>query len=247
MKKGIIYYTDNQLNVKIAHLVQKQLKEISKSRNIPIVCSSLKKMTFGDINIDFPNLKRGHLTMFTQILGALEASNSDVVFFCEHDILYHPTHFDFTPPKTDVYYYNTNAWKVRLSDLHAFWVDDWMPLSSLCGSRMLLVGHYKRRIAKMIKNQKGAEALGLPIKSDGYSKHMGYEPGLHMYPRGVDDYKAEPWHSSSPNIDLRHDNNFTKARWSPSQYHNKENVKGWKEIEVEDVPGWENLRKLLSV
>ena len=68
LTKGIIFYTDNQLNLKIAHRVQRQLKRIE----LPIVSVSLKPMTFGK-NTCLP-LKRGHLTMFKHILTALETS-----------------------------------------------------------------------------------------------------------------------------------------------------------------------------
>ena len=51
--------------------------------------------------------------MFKQILAGLEALDTDIVFFCEHDVLYYPSHFDFRPLKKDVIYYNTNVWKVR--------------------------------------------------------------------------------------------------------------------------------------
>ena len=57
--------------------------------------------------------------MFKQILVALEASESDIVYFCEADVLYHPSHFDFTPSKKDVFYYNENVWKLDAKTGHA--------------------------------------------------------------------------------------------------------------------------------
>jgi len=132
--KGIVFYTDNQLKVKIAHQVQNQLKEISKTKNIPIVSVSLKPMPhFGNKNIHLP-LERGYLTMFKQILAGLEASNADIIFFAEHDVLYHPSHFDFIPPKKDIFYYNQNWWRVRTTDGFAVhW--DANQVSGLCAYR----------------------------------------------------------------------------------------------------------------
>ncbi|MGD0523201.1 MAG: glycosyltransferase [Candidatus Microgenomates bacterium] len=69
-KKGIIFYTDNQLKIKIAHAVQHQLKKISETKRIPIVSASLKPMPHFGKNIYFPHLKRGYLAYFTQIMGA---------------------------------------------------------------------------------------------------------------------------------------------------------------------------------
>src|SRR3989344_8281105 len=56
-KKGIIYYTDNQLNLKIAHRVQNQIRKISKEKNIPIVSASLKPMDKMGKNIHIKGLK----------------------------------------------------------------------------------------------------------------------------------------------------------------------------------------------
>ena len=102
-KKGIIFYTDNQLNLKIAHAVQDAIRRV----NLPIVSVSLKPMPHFGKNIYLP-LKRGYLTMFTQILTALEASDAQIIYFCEHDNIVHPSRFEFTPPKKDVWYYNLN-------------------------------------------------------------------------------------------------------------------------------------------
>ena len=121
-EKGIAFYTDNQLDEKIAKPVRDQLLKISQEKKINIVSSSLKKMDFGIKNVRFPSLKKGYLSMFKQILGALENSRADIIFFCEHDILYNPSHFDFMPPEKDTFYYNQNVWYLR-QDGHALHYD----------------------------------------------------------------------------------------------------------------------------
>lgn len=245
MTKGIIFFTDNQLNLKIAHIVQKQLSSISIGKKIPIVSCSLKKMKFGTKNIYFPHLKRGFLTMFKQILGGLENTDRDIIFFCEHDVLYHPTHFDFIPPENNVYYYNTNVWKLMLPDGFAFKYDNCRQVSGLCGYRELLTGHYKRRIAKIEQNQRDLAAMGLEIKNEGMSKHMGFEPGLHMKPRGVDEYRADTWQSPLPNIDIRHGRNLSRTRNHPSQFHKQDVITGWQETTIDKIPGWKNLNIII--
>jgi len=239
LSKGIIYYTDNELDEEINTKVKKQLKKISEDKKIPIVSSSLQPINFGDKNISHPHLKRSRLTLFKQILAALEASTAETVFFCEHDVLYHPSHFDFVPPRQDVYYYNTNVWKVRWSDHHALWVDDCKQLSGLCGNREFLIRHYKRRLEIILQRQKEILALGEELVDDGISKYMGYEPGLHSYPRGVDDYPVEAWQSPFPIIDIRHDNNFTKSRWTKEEFKEQKYTEGWTESSAEKIPGWE--------
>lgn len=219
--KGIIYYTDNRLNVKLAKAVQKQ---IARS-GLPIVSASLKPMTFGK-NIHLP-LKRGYLTMFKQILAALEAIDTDVVFFCEHDVLYHPSHFEFTPTKDDVYYYNTNVWKLRLNDGFAYRVNDCRQLSGLCANRDLLIKHYKERIRR--------------VEAEGFSVRMGFEPGTHNRAERVDDYKSERWESEDPNVDICHGSNLTPNRWSPEEFRNKFYTEGWRESNINEIPGWDRI------
>jgi len=215
--KGIIYYTDNSLDESILNACQSQISRVG----LPIVSSSLKKINFGK-NIVFPSLKKGHLAMFTQILGALENSTAKYIFFCEHDCLYHASHFDFTPPKDDTFYYNTNVWKVRYEDGHALRADDWKQTSGLCANRKLLIEEYKRRVDL--------------VKEVGYKRGMGFEPGTH-------EKTAEAWASEFPNIDIRHDKNLTPNRWRKDQFRNKIYTEGW--TEAIEVPDWGNTAELM--
>ena len=89
----MLYYTDNQLDPGIMKACQDQLKQSVNGHRI--VSVSLQPIDFGD-NIAL-SMERGYLTMFKQILAGLEEMDCDIVFFAEHDILYHPTHFEFTP------------------------------------------------------------------------------------------------------------------------------------------------------
>src|SRR5438309_572664 len=108
-RKSIIFYTDDRLDPKIANAVQTQLNTIG----LPMVSVSLKEMTKLRGMGYILDLERGYLTMFKQILTALNASKSDIIYFCEHDVLYPKEHFDFIPPDYDKFYYDLNWWKVR--------------------------------------------------------------------------------------------------------------------------------------
>jgi hypothetical protein len=66
--------------------------------------------------------------------------------------------------------------------------------------------------------------------------NMGFEPGCHRPPRGVDDFKADRWMSEFPNVDIRHDKNLTPTRWSTDLFRNKNSCKGW--TLVDEIPGW---------
>jgi glycosyltransferase involved in cell wall biosynthesis len=221
-QKGIIFYTDNQLNLKIAHKVQKQLKKIG----LPIVSASLKPMGFGDKNVTLP-LQRGVLTMFKQILAALEASDAEIVYFCEHDCLYSPSHFDFTPPRKDVWYYNENVWKVDSKTGRALHYDC-KQVSGICVYRELAIKHYRKRIEM--------------VEKSGYTSRMGYEPGTHHRPERVDDSTAEGFKSAYPNVDIRHDGNLSPTRWNKEEFRNQKNTQGWIEGTIKDIPGWPDLR-----
>lgn len=217
--KGIVFYTDNKVSLKVASKVQKQLKKIG----LPIVSSSLKPMPHMGINIFMP-LQRGYLTMFKQQLAALEKSTTEIIFFCEHDVLYHPSHFDFTPARKDVIYYNTNIWKVNNENGHAVRVDVAQQVSGLCAYRETLIKEYRNRINRV-------ERMGK------FERGWGFEPGTKSIARGgFSNMTAENWETSAPNIDIRGDWNLTANRWSPEEYRNPANAAGWRE--TDEIPGW---------
>ena len=223
--KEIIFYTDNELNPKIANEVQRNLQEISSHKGIPILSSSLKPMPhFGTTNIHFPGLKRSHRAMFQQIISAVENSTADIIFFCEHDVLYHPSHFDFIPPKEDKFYYNQNWWMLRLTDGHAIRYDS-CKQSALCAYRELLVEEYNKR-------EKYA-------KETRYRRNFWYEPGT----RSDDNFGV--WKSSYPIIDVRHDHNLTRSYWKQSKFRDKSTCQNWMETD-DEIPGWGKTKEIIS-
>ena len=159
--------------------------------------------------------------MFKQILAGLEALDTDIVFFCEHDVLYHPSHFEFIPPTNNTYYYNTNVWKVDVKTGNCLHYDC-QQTSGLCADRELLLRHYRERVRR--------------VEAEGFTRRMGFEPGTHNRKERVDDYKAESWRSECPNVDIRHDKNLTPNRWRKEQFRNQRYTKGW--TEADEIPGW---------
>jgi len=237
-KKGIIYYTDNRLNLKIAHLVQRQLSKISRRKGIPIVSSSLKPMGFGK-NIHVP-LLRGYSTMFKQILAALEASEADVIFFCEHDVLYHPSHFDFTPTDKNTFYYNPNVWFLRSADGHALHYDA-NQLSGLCVYRQAAITHFKERVEM---TQKAFEELS-PVDFGRFIRVMGFEPMTHGRIKWKNTFKLGIWKSEYPNVDIRHPANSTGQRWTKDKFRNQKFTQGWTESD-DEIPGWGKTSELIK-
>lgn len=220
LTKGLVYYSDSRLDPVIAAAVQRQLRRCADGR--PIVSVTLQPTDFAT-NLVLP-LERGYLTMFKQILAGLEHLTTDIVFLVEHDVLYHPTHFDFTPAAPDVYYYNQHTWKVDAQTGRAvhYLCNQ---TSGLCASRALLVEHYRARVAR--------------VEREGFTRAMGFEPGTHRRPRGIDDVPHAIYMSPYPNIDIRHTTNLTQSRWSPDQFRNQKFCQGW--TEATEVPGWGNV------
>jgi len=58
-----------------------------------------------------------------------------------------------------------------------------------------------------------------------FNKH--YEPQ-----RGRESFKSE-----YPNVDIRHENNFTKSRWTKEEFKNQKFTEGW--TESDKVEGWD--------
>lgn len=230
--KGVVYYTDNRLDGQIMRVCQKQITRGIKEKHV--VSASLKPMEFG-VNVVLERT-RGILTMFKQILTGLEASvRAKVVFFCEHDILYHPSHFDFVPPREDAFYYNENTWKVCAETGQALFYYC-KQTSGLCAWRDVLIEHYRNRIAKVEDNARILLERGEKVRRDGFSQHMGFEPGCHRPPRGVDNYPALRYMSEYPNIDIRHKYNLTPNRWNQDEFRDPKSCLGW--TLADEVPGW---------
>jgi len=216
--RGAIYYSDCRPDSLILEACRGQL--LSATGGLPIVSCTLKPVGLG-LNIVLP-LERGYLTMARQILIALEMSSSDVIFFAEHDIAYHASHFQFVPPRDDCFYYNQNVWKVDVDSGRAlFYYAN--QLSGLCAYRPLLLEHFRARVAK--------------IEKDGFTRSMGFEPGTRKIRHGgIDDRQFATWMSDVPNIDIRHRDTLTPSRWKKELFRNQRYTAGWTEADA--VPGW---------
>lgn len=218
MNKTILYYTCNEHRPDIEQACRKQLLKAE----LPIVSVSLNfKINFGDVQIVMEG-RRSPEMMHEQILRGLKEIDAGYVFLCESDVLYHPSHFDFQPPTRNVFYYNENTYKV---DYATGWTVFYYTkqVSGLCADSDILFEHYEKRVKR--------------IREEGkFDRKIGYEPGCHQFPRGIDDRKAERWMSDYPNLDIRHDRNITKSKRSLLDFRDKRTSEGWKE--VESVPYW---------
>lgn len=228
--KSICYYTHNICDEKIFSAVQ---KTILKS-GLPIVSCSLKPIDFGE-NIVL-DLAPGVITMTKQILTALEASEAKYVFFCEHDVLYHESHFDFTPPTDDTYYYNTNVWRWDFPNDRLIGYDGLKSLSGLCCNRELALNHYRKKL-ELIEKEGWDNG-----RDPRWARVIGYEPGKERKRGGFLDEKKDTWNSKYPLIDIRHTGTITKPKVTLDSFKHK--PENWKEISFSSLEGW-NFKGLL--
>lgn len=230
--KGVVYYTDNDIDPKLFETCQKQILKGIKEKHI--VSVSLKPIGFGT-NIIIPS-QRGYITMTKQILTGVKKSQSDVIFLCEHDVLYHPTHFDFVPLEQSKFYYNVNVWRIRISDGYAIKTDDCRQLSGLCAYRSLLLEYLEKRLQLL-------EMANVNTSEEEFNKYvrlMGFEPGTHNRIMNLK-YESTIYSSNFSNLDIRHDKNLTPSRWSKDQFRNQKFTKGWTESNINKIEGWSNL------
>src|SRR3990167_1690675 len=237
MTKGCIYYSDGRLDPNMLRVCQKQLREAFDGE---IVSVTLVPMDFGR-NIVLENRVRSYPTMIEQILTALEASTSDIVFFTEHDVLYHPSHFEIEPEHRDKFYYNCNNWRWRWETEVAVTYNYLTSLSMLCCNRDLAIEHYKLRM-------KHIEAMGMDAhrgREPRWARRWGYEPGTKPIRRGgFSDEEHIKWWSEFPNIDIRHKGTFSHPKTFLEEFKHKP-TESWKEININDIPGW-NLKELFK-
>jgi len=159
---------------------------------------------------------KSYSQMVKQIIDCLERSQEDHVFFCEHDVLYNPTHFDFTPPRDDIFYYNSNVWRWDYPKDRYITYDRLICLSGMCVNRLFALDHFKRRLKVIPDN-------------DVLCRKMGYEPGTKKIRRGgFSDDDFNTWQSAKPLIDIRHDKTFSPRKVELKDF--KHSPKNWREI-----------------
>lgn len=233
--KGIIYYTDNRLTEPLRSLVIKQIARTG----FYVVSTSLKPIEFGE-NVVVEG-ERGYPTMIKQITTALATSTAKYVFFCEHDVLYPRSHFDFVPPRDDIFYYNVNVWRWGLGNKTVIRHNRMMCLSCLCVNREFALDHYQKRMERILE-------VGLDkftSREPELARIWGYEPGTKKTKRGGfsnDDYAT--WESEEPVIDVRHKGSFSSPKLSLQAFTHP--PEWFKEIPIEQVKGW-NLKEMFAL
>lgn len=210
MKKTILYYTCNTHAPEIEAACRRQLQ----TAGLPIVSVSLnQELDFGDERITLAGTY-GPLTMFWQILHGLRRIRDGLVFLCENDMLYHPSHFAFEPPSQKTFYFNTNVFKFWVADGLITWTDDLQQNSGLCAEAGLLQEFAMLRIDH--------------LENNGPDRH--YEPHARF------GCVTENWSAEFPNVDLRHGKNLTRSHRSAGEFRNPRHARGFQT--PDHIPYW---------
>lgn len=229
LNKGIIFYTDSRIEDPIKSSVELTIR----MSGLPITSVSLDKPCNLGNNIVLTGLKRGYKTYILQIITALEESDSDYVFFCEHDVLYPEDHFSFNPTRDDIYYYNENILRWPFKGDKAITYDRLLCLSGMICNRELALRHYGLISDRIYENEDQFDT-----KEPDLARKWGYEPGTKKRKRGgLTDEDFETFRSENPIIDIRHKGTFSPPKVTLDSFKHKPN--NWREVPISDIPYWD--------
>ncbi len=214
LTRGIVYYTDNSCSERILQVCRGRISKICKGWGI--VSVSQYPINFGK-NFVLP-LNRSVLSLYQQVVKGLQESDDDIIFLCEHDVLYSPEHFDVIPPDENTFYYDHNRWCVEEKNGKAVTYLSDCP-SFMCAHKDLLLRHYTKCMEFIDKN--------------GWHSKYGYSPPKGL-PKEQRIGKVEHYMSPVPSIDIRCKTSWTSHKMKQKDFRTP--PKEWKESDR--VPGW---------
>jgi glycosyltransferase involved in cell wall biosynthesis len=187
--RTIIYYTDHHIDPDLMRACQKNLLAVT-AHQIPIISVSQQPLNFGK-NICVGEKPRSNRSIYEQILAGLEAAEPEsIIYLCEHDVAYQPSHFAHVPAIKERIEYNQNRYYWAPGQSNYLMARGKWPLSQLVAYREYLMEQVKIALEK--------EA-----------------PSSELY-RGVRTHRFE---SERPNVDIRHGKNFSQdGKWKKSYY-----------------------------
>ena len=238
MSTTILFCTDHRVPDNIYKVVSDRLTNLANRNVLGIVSVSHNPINLGD-NIAIGPHKSSWLTLYKQLYIGLEEIRTRFVTIAEHDCLYHDQHLNWRPPTDDKFYYNENVWMVQWSNpekpdlvngtYSQFWGQR-LALSQLVCNRDLYLRTLEKRLAIIDKDNtlvNGIDHIGEPGVSKLNQKRLTRlrkwaDSGRPVYLKemlgGVLELeKYETFQTRIPNLDIRHDNNFTGPRRGPNR------------------------------
>jgi hypothetical protein len=225
MNTTVIYLTDNQLDEKIYRLCQKNI--LQSIGDLPLISVSHQPIDFGT-NICVGVLPRNSLTINIQMMKALEIVKTKYIAIAEHDCLYSPEHFSFIPPNDNLSWYNENVWLMQLysaghpecNGMFSIFPGRKANSQLICTTDMMV----KTTQARIEMMGDPAWMIKHPSGRIGEAGHMDYDHAMRLASGKsvrhikaklkdyIEQYQGATWQTKIPNIDIRHEQNFTKNR-----------------------------------
>jgi len=219
----IIFCSDGSCPEPIFSLAVARLKRF----DVPVISVTHDPLDLGQ-NICVGRQKRSWLTLYRQLLKGLDAAQTDNVCICEHDCLYTEEHINWQPPDARTFFYNTNVWLVQwakknhpeLNGMYSHWGNKRLALSQLICNRDLYKKVIDRRLDIIDRDRslvKAVEHIGEPGVSYVKKARKWASSGRSVYlkeylGRALELERYETFKTDKPNLDIRHDANFTGPR-----------------------------------
>jgi hypothetical protein len=213
---SIIFYTDNSLDEVFAKRIQKELFKAAEGKRI--ISVSQKPIDFAR-NICVGDIGRSHHSLFFQVLTGVKEAKTKYIALAEHDCMYTPEHFNWLPPRDDVFYYNVNMWFVqwnnKLAGQYSYFRRKTM--SNLICSKDLCISAVEEKILmletgfEIRKGQPGACEPGVCNDRQAFIEAKAQEAKQKDLGK-EDKYTAMGFRTTLPNLDIRHGNNFSGNR-----------------------------------
>lgn len=217
--------TDNTLDETIARKCQEIL--LREAGDIPIVSVSQKPIDLGK-NVCVGEIGRNWTSLYKQVLAGIDAIDTPYIGIAEHDCLYTHEHLAWVPPRDDVFYYNYNCWLVQcggnhpeLNGMYSYWPKRFALSQLVCHKDLLcratveVLSLIERGLTiKKGMHWHGEPGIGVNANGDFVKAAIAAESGRPMQlQRYLKDYLTkylcEGFQTELPNIDIRHDSNFT--------------------------------------
>jgi len=217
--RRIIYYTDNSLEddpSKLGKQVRKRLK--SMCGPIPITSISQEPLDFGK-NICIGKQPRKYKSVYEAVkVGVESARDDEILYLCEHDVFYHPSHFVKVPDRNDTLYFNKNRYYYSLGQDSFLKARGLRALSQCVGTKAALLQHINEQLADC---------------GDEITRRWKFW-------EEESSVRCENFESARPNVDILHGGNLTlKGAWK------KRYVKGDRKG-LYNLPGWGSPKHFMS-
>jgi hypothetical protein len=222
----ILYITNSKLDPALAVPCREYLKRAANGH--PIVSVSQEPLDLGE-NVCVGELPYVALSIDVTIRAGLERVETPFVAIAEHDCIYSAEHFNYVPPDKEFFWYNNNNWLVQYQNprfpqydsMYSYFDMRRVQSQLICGTE-----NFRDAIEEKIA------ILSDPAWLDRYPRGRIGEPGSNHLNRTkkllrihedvrhlwtqikkyITTYNAKDWETVVPNLDIRHEQNFTGQR-----------------------------------